>query len=57
MDVNIGPSWKIQLQKEFDKPYFKELTGFVKQEYQQYTCYPKDQEIFSAFNHFLSVLF
>lgn len=52
MDVNIGPSWKIQLQKEFDKPYFKELTGFVKQEYQQYTCYPKDHEIFSAFNHF-----
>lgn len=52
MDVNIGPSWKIQLQKEFDKPYFKELTGFVKQEYQQYTCYPKDHEIFSVFNHF-----
>lgn len=51
MNVAIDPSWKSQLQAEFEKPYFKQLTAFVKQEYQQYTCYPKGREIFSAFDH------
>ncbi|MBR9853969.1 MAG: uracil-DNA glycosylase [Algicola sp.] len=51
MDVNIEPSWKTQLQHEFEKPYFKELAAFVRQEYQQGTCYPKGKDIFSAFDH------
>ncbi|NDV42965.1 uracil-DNA glycosylase [Flagellimonas sediminis] len=51
MDVNIEPSWKAYLNAEFDKPYFQQLIQFVKQEYQQNTCYPKGKDIFSAFDH------
>lgn len=51
MNVSIEPSWKLYLQPEFDKPYFNQLALFVKNEYQNYTCYPKGSEIFSAFNH------
>ncbi|MEC7264660.1 MAG: uracil-DNA glycosylase [Bacteroidota bacterium] len=51
MDVNIEPSWKAHLNPEFDKPYFQQLIQFVKQEYQQNTCYPKGKDIFSAFDH------
>lgn len=51
MEVNIEPSWKKQLQSEFDQTYFEQLTQFVKQEYQQNTCYPKGKDIFAAFDH------
>lgn len=51
MTVNIDSSWKEQLQEEFDKPYFADLTQFVKQEYIDHTCYPPGDLIFSAFNH------
>ncbi len=51
MDVNIDPSWKAHLEQEFKKPYFKQLVQFVKQEYSQYTCYPKGKDIFAAFDH------
>ena len=50
MDVSIHQSWKPYLQKEFDKPYFKELTDFVKSEYQQHQCFPSGKQIFSAFD-------
>lgn len=49
MDVNIHKSWKAYLQHEFNKPYFKELTDFVKSEYKSYKCYPPGQQIFNAF--------
>lgn len=49
MDVKIHESWKPYLQEEFNKPYFKELTRFVKEEYQNNTCYPPGKEIFNAF--------
>ncbi|MBS9463438.1 uracil-DNA glycosylase [Flagellimonas sp. 389] len=51
MNVAIDPSWKAHLQPEFEKLYFQQLTNFVKQEYQQYTCYPKGKDIFAAFDH------
>ncbi len=51
MNVVIHPSWKNQLQHEFDKPYFQQLASFVRQEYKQYKCYPKGSAIFSAFDH------
>lgn len=51
MEVTIEPSWKAQLNNEFEKPYFQQLATFVKQEYQQHTCYPKGADIFSAFDH------
>jgi len=51
MTVKIEPSWKEQLQEEFNKPYFVNLTKFVKEEYAAHTCYPPGNLIFSAFNH------
>jgi uracil-DNA glycosylase len=50
MKVKIAESWKNILQQEFDKPYFKELTNFVKEEYASNTCFPKGDKIFEAFN-------
>ncbi len=50
MKVKIADSWKNILQPEFDNPYFKELTDFVKSEYKNYTCYPKAKDIFAAFD-------
>ncbi len=49
MDVRIEPSWKEVLQPEFDKPYFSELTSFIKHEYQSTTVYPPPKFIFHAF--------
>lgn len=51
MNVNIAQSWRPILYDEFEKPYFKELSYFVKSEYSKHTCYPKGNQIFSAFDH------
>ncbi len=51
MTVKIEPSWQAQLKEEFEKPYFKNLVEFVKNEYNSNTCYPPGNQIFSAFNH------
>ena len=50
MKVQIAESWKNILKDEFEKPYFEELTNFVKQEYATNTCYPVGNKIFEAFN-------
>lgn len=50
MHVNIEPSWKGELSREFEKPYFTALTNFVKAEYTDHICYPPGGEIFAAFN-------
>ncbi len=50
MNVEIEPSWKEQLQTEFDKPYFAQLAAFVKQEYATHSVYPPGKLIFNAFN-------
>jgi uracil-DNA glycosylase len=51
MDVKIEQSWKDCLADEFEKPYFKQLTGFVRDEYGKSTVYPPGALIFNAFNH------
>ena len=50
MNVKIEESWKRQLQDEFEKPYFRQLTDAVRVEYQSGTCYPPGSLIFNAFN-------
>ena len=50
MDVQIEASWKRQLEGEFEKPYFAQLTAQVRQEYRTATCYPPGPLIFNAFN-------
>jgi len=49
MDVKIEDSWKKQLQEEFDQPYFKQLTEFVKSGYATQTVYPPAKLVFNAF--------
>lgn len=50
MDVKIASSWKSRLSGEFQKPYFQNLTNFVRQEYATQTVYPPGKEIFKAFD-------
>lgn len=50
MQVKIEKSWQEVLQTEFDKPYFENLVGFVKQEYASSTIFPPAGQIFNAFN-------
>ena len=50
MEVKIEEGWKSQLNNEFDKPYFKELVQFIKEEYSTKTIYPPAKFIFNAFN-------
>jgi uracil-DNA glycosylase len=50
MDVKIDQSWKAQLQEEFEKPYFQQLTEFVRLEYQTQKIFPPAKLIFNAFD-------
>lgn len=50
MDVQIEEGWKRALAPEFEKPYFEQLTGFVRQEYRTTAVYPPGRLIFNAFN-------
>ena len=51
MDVRIEDSWKKVLGEEFEKPYFAQLTDFVRNEYATTTIYPPAKLIFNAFDH------
>lgn len=42
-------SWQEFLQAEFEQPYFKKLSDFLKQAYQNSTVYPPKQQVFTAF--------
>ena len=50
MDVRIAEDWKEVLQGEFDKPYFEQLTNFVRQEYAAGQVFPSGANIFRAFD-------
>jgi uracil-DNA glycosylase len=50
MEVKIEDSWKATLNNEFEKPYFGQLTEFVKSEYLQHRVFPPGKEIFNAFD-------
>lgn len=51
MDVKIQDSWKQKLKSEFEKPYFIQLTDFVKEEYKTQKVYPPGKDIFNAFEY------
>ena len=42
-------SWKPFLESEFNKPYFKELSAFLKDAYEARTVFPKKSQVFTAF--------
>lgn len=50
MTVRIDPSWNSRLAAEWDKPYFRQLTDFVRHEYATSTIYPPASKIFAAFD-------
>ena len=50
MEVKIAQDWKDILAPEFEKPYFEELTQFVKEEYAAHRVYPRGSNIFRAFD-------
>lgn len=50
MEVHIESSWKKVLNEEFEKPYFKKIVTFLKQEKQAgQIIYPEGVHIFHAF--------
>ena len=50
-NVQIEPSWKEALSEEFTKPYFRNLTEFIRQEKADgKTIYPAGSLIFNAYN-------
>jgi len=51
MTVKIEQSWNEHLKDEFEKPYFINLTEFVRQEYTSTTVYPPGPLIFNAFDN------
>ncbi len=56
MDVKLPAAWKELMAPEFEKPYFRELTGFVRAEYTAAAAgtgppvYPAARNIFRAFD-------
>lgn len=52
MNVRINEEWKSLLKDEFEKPYFRRLSTFVKNEYAQNPgrIFPAGNEIFRAFD-------
>lgn len=49
-NIKIEDSWKMVLNEEFNKPYFQNLTQFIKEEKANKTIYPPGSLIFNAFN-------
>lgn len=50
-DVKIEPSWKAALTEEFEKPYFRNLISFIKQEKAEgKAVYPPGSLIFNAYD-------
>lgn len=45
----IHSSWKPFLEQEFQKPYFQELSVFLKDAYRTKTIFPKKEAVFRAF--------
>jgi uracil-DNA glycosylase len=51
MKINISESWRQVLKDEFEKPYFKKIISFLKQEKKAgKIIYPEESIIFNAFN-------
>ncbi|WBX74508.1 uracil-DNA glycosylase [Tenacibaculum pacificus] len=50
-ELMMNNSWKSILKPELEKTYFKELSNFVNEEFNINTCFPKKENIFSAFDY------
>ncbi len=50
MNIRIDQSWKEALAPEWDAPYFRNLTDFVRDRYKMGRVYPPGNRIFAAFD-------
>jgi len=50
MNVRIAEDWKAVIGEEFEKPYFADLVGFVREEYATRRIFPQGRNIFRAFD-------
>lgn len=50
MTVRIEPSWNRVLSGEWEAPYFKQLTDFVREQYATRRVFPPGRQIFAAFD-------
>ena len=50
MNVRIDDSWRNALADQWEMPYFKTLTDFVRAQYASTTVYPPASKIFAAFD-------
>lgn len=46
--VQLNNSWDFYLKDEFEKPYYKTLRNFLKEEYSTQTIYPSKYDLFNA---------
>lgn len=51
MQLLLDTDWQTILTDEIQKKYFTDLMQAIDKEYQNHTCYPPRDLIFSAFNH------
>ena len=49
-NIRLEASWKKMLHEEFQKPYFKELSAFVREEYMTKKVFPPPKDMFRAFD-------
>ncbi|GAA0881026.1 uracil-DNA glycosylase [Algoriphagus jejuensis] len=49
MEVKIEDGWKNSLQERFEEDFFKRLSSFVQNEYQDQLVFPPSSEVFNAF--------
>lgn len=49
--VSIGNDWDEILKDEWEKPYYKKLRAFLKEEYSKYTLYPDMYDLFNALRY------
>ncbi len=49
--VSIGNDWDEILKDEWEKPYYKKLRTFLKEEYSKFTVYPNMYDLFNALRY------
>ena len=49
MDLKTGGNWGELMKEEFEKPYFRQLSLFVNNEYASHEVYPPKKDIYRAF--------
>lgn len=50
-DIKIGNDWDDVLKEEFEKEYFLKLTDFLKEEYENHSIYPPQEDVFNALRY------